>query len=197
MANSDIDTLIHLFSRLPGLGPRSARRLVLQMIRQKERYMLPLIQALSRAAESIRPCMTCGNLDTIDPCHICVDPRRDMSVLCVVEELADLWAIERSGMYRGRYHVLGGTLSAMDGRGPQQLNMESLIQRAHQPDITEIILATNATVEGQTTAHYITDHLVDCNVKISRLAQGIPLGGELDYLDDGTLGAALKARLPV
>ena len=193
---SDIDNLILIFSKLPGLGPRSARRVVLQLIRQKERLMQPLISTLTSAAATIRTCTTCGNLDTCDPCLICNDTRRDPSTLCVVEELADLWAIERSGSFKGRYHVLGGTLSALDGRGPSQLNVESLIERAMQAEVTEIILATNATIEGQTTAHYLTDRLSTCNVHISRLAQGIPMGGELDYLDDGTLGAALKARLP-
>ena len=196
MAHNDIDELIRLFSKLPGLGPRSARRVVLQLLRQKDVLMTPLSSAMSRAMESVKTCMLCGNLDTHDPCGICADSRRDTSVICVVEDLADLWAIERCNLFKGGYHVLGGTLSAMDDRGPAQLNIESLIVRAGREQVKEIILATNATIEGQTTAHYITGRLEGCNVSISRLAQGIPVGGELDYLDDGTLGAALKARLP-
>jgi recombination protein RecR len=196
MAHSDIDELIRLFSRLPGLGPRSARRVVLQLMRSREQVMRPLHNALGSALESIKTCTICGNLDTHDPCLICCDERRDNAVICVVEDLADLWAIERCNLYRGKYHVLGGTLSALDDRGPEQLNIEPLIARAGTEAVKEIILATNATVEGQTTAHYLTNRLTGCNVSISRLAQGIPMGGELDYLDDGTLGAALKARLP-
>lgn len=196
MSHSDIDELIRLFSKLPGLGPRSARRAVLHLIRQKEQLMSPLGQAITRAMETIRTCSACGNLDTHDPCSLCSDPRRDKSVICVVEELADLWAIERCHLFKGQYHVLGGTLSAMDDRGPAQLFIEPLFARAAKDEVKEIILATNATIEGQTTAHYLTTRLNECNVSISRLAQGIPMGGELDYLDDGTLGAALKARLP-
>jgi len=196
MPHSDIDELIRLFSKLPGLGPRSARRVVLHLIRGRDTLMTPLAKVLDRAQTSIITCTTCGNLDATDPCAICADPRRDPSVICVVEELADLWAIERCNLYKGGYHVLGGTLSALDDRGPAQLNIESLITRASADFVTEIILATNATLEGQTTAHYLTTRLESCTVKISRLAQGIPMGGELDYLDDGTLGAALKARLP-
>lgn len=196
MSHSDLDELIRLFSKLPGLGPRSARRAVLHLIRHKEPLMAPLATAISRTMDTIRTCASCGNLDTHDPCAICSDARRDVSVICVVEELADLWAIERCSLYKGQYHVLGGTLSAIDGRGPTQLNIEPLIIRAASDQVKEIILATNATIEGQTTAHYLTTRLESCNVSISRLAQGIPMGGELDYLDDGTLGAALKARLP-
>jgi recombination protein RecR len=196
VAHNEIDELIRLFSKLPGLGPRSARRAVLQLIRQKEQLMLPLTHALTSARENIRTCTQCGNLDTSDPCAICKDEKRDPAVICVVEDLADLWAIERCNLYRGRYHVLGGTLSAIDDRGPAQLNIESLIQRAGKGEVKEIILATNATLEGQTTAHYLTNRLEGFEINISRLAQGIPMGGELDYLDDGTLGAALKARLP-
>ncbi|MGB1539362.1 MAG: recombination mediator RecR [Rickettsiales bacterium] len=196
MQTTEIEALIKQFSKLPGIGPRSARRVVLQLIRQPEKLMQPLIEALSTTAEAVKTCSVCGNVDTTDPCHICVDTRRDLSLLCVVEELADLWAIERSHTFRGRYHVLGGTLSAIEGRGPEQLNIPALVQRAGDEAVTEVILATNITVEGQTTAHYVTEQLADANVQISRLAQGIPIGGELDYLDDGTLGAALKARLP-
>ena len=196
MPHSDIDELIRLFSKLPGLGPRSARRVVLHLIRQKNTLMEPLAAVMARSLTSIRTCSVCSNLDTHDPCTICSDTRRDPAVICIVEELADLWAIERCNLYRGQYHVLGGTLSAIDDRGPAQLNIESLIARASADVVKEIILATNATLEGQTTAHYLTTRLEHCNVSISRLAQGIPMGGELDYLDDGTLGAALKARLP-
>jgi recombination protein RecR len=196
MPHSDIDELIRLFSKLPGLGPRSARRVVLHLVRQKDNLMGPLASTLASAMDSITTCNTCGNLDTVDPCQICRDESRDSSVICVVEELADLWAIERCNLFRGRYHVLGGTLSAMDDRGPDALNVESLMTRVEQGEVKEIILATNATLEGQTTAHYLTTRLAPFSVSISRLAQGIPMGGELDYLDDGTLGAALKARLP-
>lgn len=196
MAHSDIEDLIRIFSKLPGLGPRSARRVVLQLMRSKEKTMLPLASALTRAAESIKHCSRCGNLDSADPCHICADARRDATTVCVVEEVADLWAIERCNLYKGQYHVLGGTLSAMEDRGPLQLNIEPLIARAHAGEVREVILATNATLEGQTTAHYIMGRMQGAAVNISRLAQGIPMGGELDYLDDGTLGAALRARLP-
>lgn len=197
MAHSDIDELIRLFSKLPGLGPRSARRVVLLLIRSREQVMKPLHNTLGRALDSIKTCGVCGNLGTHDPCDICSDSKRDDSVVCVVEDLADLWAIERCNFYRGKYHVLGGTLSALDDRGPSQLNIEPLIVRAGAGLVKEIILATNVTLEGQTTAHYLTNRLSLTGVKISRLAQGIPMGGELDYLDDGTLGAALKARLPL
>jgi len=196
MSHSELEELIRQFSKLPGLGPRSARRAVLHLIRQKDRLMAPLTESLSQVMATIQTCHVCGNLDSYDPCSICTDARRDDAVICVVEELADLWAIDRCNLFRGRYHVLGGTLSAMDDRGPNQLNIASLITRAGKPEVKEIILATNATLEGQTTAHYLMSRLEDCNVLISRLAQGIPMGGELDYLDDGTLGAALKARLP-
>ncbi len=192
----ELDELIRLFARLPGLGPRSARRIVLQLVRHKEKMMAPLADAITRTMQKVIPCASCGNLDTISPCSICSDARRDGSVICVVEDLADLWAIERCNLYRGQYHVLGGTLSALDDRTPAQLNIEPLIRRAASEQVKEIILATNATIEGQTTAHYLTGRLENCAVSISRLAQGIPMGGELDYLDDGTLGAALKARLP-
>lgn len=191
-----LEDLIRQFSKLPGLGPRSARRVVLHLIRQKDRLMTPLVASLAQVIETIKTCSVCGNLDSHDPCLICADGRRDDASICVVEEIADLWAIDRCNLFRGRYHVLGGTLSAIDDRGPEQLNIASLIERASRPEVREIILATNATLEGQTTAHYLMSRLENCNVSISRLAQGIPMGGELDYLDDGTLGAALKARLP-
>ncbi|HEU5046678.1 MAG TPA: recombination mediator RecR [Rickettsiales bacterium] len=194
---TSLDSLISLFAKLPGLGPRSARRVVLHLVRNREKLLGPLAASLAEAGETIRDCSICGNLDVSDPCNICSDERRDKTQICVVEEVADLWAIERSGMFRGGYHVLGGVLSALDGKGPDQLNIDSLVSRASSVIVGEVILATNATVEGQTTAHYISDRLANSNVRISRLAHGIPIGGELDYLDDGTLGAALKARIAV
>jgi len=191
---SELDRLIQLLSKLPGLGPRSARRAALQLIKRKDLLMRPLSTALAEVAEHVNPCSTCGNLDTSDPCHICDSSRRDNAALCVVEDVGDLWALERAGAYRGRYHVIGGTLSALDGVGPDDLNILSLIERASDSLVTEVIIATNATVDGQTTAHYIADRLKDCNVTVTRLAHGVPVGGELDYLDDGTLTAALKSR---
>jgi recombination protein RecR len=189
---SELDTLIQLLARLPGLGPRSARRAALFLIKRREQVMEPLAAAMSAAASMVRPCSLCGNLDTVDPCAICRDPERDTTAICVVEDLADLWALERTGAFRGRYHVLGGTLSALDGIGPDELNIARLISRLDRE--TELILALNATVDGQTTAHYIADRAAATGAKISRLAQGVPIGGELDYLDEGTLTAALKAR---
>ena len=189
---SELDSLIRLLAKLPGLGPRSARRAALHLIKRRESLLEPLAAALTKAAEAIRPCSICGNLDTADPCAICRDPERDAAVICVVEDLADLWAVERSGAFRGRYHVLGGTLSALDGVGPEDLNIGRLLARIRSGQ--ELILALNATVEGQTTAHYLADRLVGRDIKVSRLAQGVPVGGELDYLDEGTLTAALKAR---
>ncbi len=202
MTVSDIDRLIQLLARLPGLGPRSARRAALKMIQKPETLMLPLAAALQRAAENIRVCATCGNLDASDPCAICRDPGRDAGVICVVEAVGDLWAIERSGAFKGLYHVVGGTLSALDGRGPAQLNIATLVARVQdgagqtggKPG--EVILALSATVDGQTTAHYIAERLEGLGVMVSRLGQGVPVGGELDYLDDGTLSAAFKARRP-
>ena len=196
MIAGELDHLIQLLARLPGLGPRSARRAVLHLMKKREALMLPLAEAMARTAESIAICSSCGNLDTSDPCGICQDPKRDTRLLCVVEEVADLWALERSGAFKGRYHVLGGTLSAIDGRGPEQLNLTRLIARAAEDEVEEVILALSATVDGQTTSHYISDRLADRGVKLSRLAHGVPVGGELDYLDDGTLTAALKARRP-
>jgi recombination protein RecR len=189
---SELDTLIQLLAKLPGLGPRSARRAALHLIKRRESLLEPLATALAKAADAIRPCRICGNLDTVEPCAICQDPERDAMAICVVEDLADLWALERTGAFRGRYHVLGGTLSALDGVGPDDLNIERLLARLRPNQ--ELILALNATVEGQTTAHYLTDRLGDRDVRVTRLAQGVPIGGELDYLDDGTLTAALKAR---
>ncbi len=197
MAISEIDRLIQLLARLPGLGPRSARRAALHLIERRAGLMEPLAQALAAAADSIRQCGVCGNVDTLDPCAICMDERRDEGTICVVEDVADLWALERTAAFNGRYHVLGGTLSALDGRGPDELNIDVLVSRAGAEGVTEIILATSATVEGQTTAHYVTDRLADCGAVVSRLAHGVPVGGELDYLDDGTLSAALKARRPL
>ena len=192
---TDLERLIQLLARLPGLGPRSARRAALHLLRKREALMLPLADAIAEAAAKVRPCPQCGNLDATEPCAICADPRRDAGLICVVEQVGDLWALERTGSYRGRYHVLGGTLSALDGIGPEDLNIPRLLGRL-KPG-REVILALNATVDGQTTAHYLADRLAASGVKISRLAQGVPIGGELDYLDDGTLTAALKARRAV
>lgn len=196
MNNSEIDNLISLLSRLPGIGPRSARRMALNLLKQPESLMKPLAESLITTADSIRNCSTCGNLDTEEICSICVDERRDISIIIVVEEIADLWALERAAIHKGKYHVLGGTLSAIDGVGPDDLGINSLIQRANDPEVDEIILALNATIDGQTTAYFITDQLKDCNVKVSRLAHGVPVGGELDYMDDGTLQTALQSRQP-
>jgi recombination protein RecR len=194
---SEIERLIQLLAKLPGLGPRSARRAALHLLKRRDSLMEPLARALAEAARAVHACTTCGNLDTTDPCTICSDPRRDASLICVVEEVADLWALERTGAFSGRYHVLGGTLSALDGVGPSDLNIPKLIERARNGAVREIVLATNATVEGQTTAHYIMDHLANGEVKVSGIAHGVPVGGELDYLDDGTIAAALKARRPI
>lgn len=195
MTGPEIERLIQLLARLPGLGPRSARRAALHMLKRREAVLRPLAEALSAAGDAIRTCSVCGNLDSSDPCSICADARRDAGVICVVEEVGDLWAIERSGAFKGRYHVLGGVLSALEGVGPEDLNIGKLVERAR--DAREVILATNATVEGQTTAHYISDRLAGTPAAVSRLAYGVPVGGELDYLDDGTLTAALKARRAV
>ena len=196
MNNSEIDNLISLLSRLPGIGPRSARRMVWNLLKQPESLMKPLAESLITTANSIMNCNTCGNLDTEEICSICVDEKRDISTIIVVEEIADLWALERAAVHKGKYHVLGGTLSAIDGVGPDDLGINSLIQRANDPEVDEIILALNATIDGQTTAYFITDQLKDCNVKVSRLAHGVPVGGELDYMDDGTLQTALQSRQP-
>lgn len=197
MSDTDIDKLIMLLAKLPGLGPRSARRAALYLVKRREAVLLPLAKALADAAANVKTCATCGNLDTTDPCRLCADPRRDDATICVVEDVADLWALERAGVFKGRYHVLGGTLSALDGVGPEDLNIPGLIAKARRETVTEVILATNATVDGQTTAHYIQDRLKDANVAVTSLAQGVPIGGELDYLDDGTLGAALRTRRPL
>lgn len=194
MAGQEIEELVKYLARLPGLGPRSARRAVLQLMRRRETLLNPLTDALVAAREAIKTCQICGNIDTIDPCAICADPRRDSRVICVVEDVGDLWALERAQALRGTYHVLGGTLSALDGVGPEELNMAGLQNRVAAGGVQEVILATNATVEGQTTAHYITDMLDGRGLTVSRLAHGVPVGGELDYLDDGTLVAAMKSR---
>lgn len=193
-APADIDGLIRLLAKLPGLGPRSARRAVLHLIKKRESLMQPLAQALADVAGSITLCSQCGNADTADPCAICRDARRDSGLICVVEDIADLWALERAGLFRGHYHVLGGTLSALDGIGPEDLSIGRLKDRATKDGVREIILALNATADGQTTAHYITDILSPLGIEITALAHGLPVGGELDYLDDGTLAAALNAR---
>jgi recombination protein RecR len=194
MAISELDRLIQLLAKLPGLGPRSARRVALHLIKRRESLMEPLALALSEAAKAIHPCSICGNLDAVDPCIFCRDPARDQSIICVVEDVADLWAIERAHAFKGRYHVLGGTLSALDGVGPQELRIDALVARVKEGHAREVILAMNATVEGQTTAHYIIDRLAGTGTPVTRLAHGVPVGGELDYLDEGTLTAALKAR---
>lgn len=192
----EIDRLISLLSKLPGLGPRSARRAALALLKKPDALMMPLAQAMAQAGERISTCQICGNVDSSNPCYICASPNRDKTTICVLQDVSDLWAMERAGAFRGYYHVLGGTLSALDGVRPEDLNIASLIKRVSDGHIAEVILAMNATVDGQTTAHYITDHLEPTGVKISRLAHGVPVGGELDYLDDGTITAAMKSRRP-
>lgn len=194
MVGPEIERLIQLLSRLPGLGPRSARRAALHLVEKREVLLQPLAQAMADAAEKVKTCSICGNYDSLDPCAICRDDRRDGSLLCVVEDVGALWAMERTNAFRGRYHVLGGLLSALDGIGPEELGVSRLVERASTAEVSEIILATPATVEGQTTAHYIADRLVQAGVTVSGLAHGVPVGGELDYLDDGTISAALRAR---
>jgi recombination protein RecR len=196
VAGPEIERLIQLLARLPGLGPRSARRAALFLIKKREQIMAPLAAALQTALDRIEVCSVCGNIDTRDPCTVCTDPRRDQSVIVTVADVADLWALERAHAVNARYHVLGGTLSPLDGIGPQDISIDALITRAHAAEVTEIILALNATVDGQTTAHYITDLLHGANVKVTRLAHGVPVGGELDYLDEGTLAAAIRQRTP-
>jgi recombination protein RecR len=194
IAGPEIERLIQLLAKVPGLGPRSARRAALHLIKKKEQLLSPLAAAMGEAADKVRICTTCGNVDTADPCMICTDPRRDASTLIVVEDVSDLWALERAAAMNVRYHVLGGTLSPLDGIGPEQLNIRSLVDRVAGGEVKEVILAVNATVEGQTTAHYLTDQLSGFEVKVTRLAHGVPVGGELDYLDEGTLAAALRSR---
>ena len=194
IAGPEIERLIQLLAKVPGLGPRSARRAALHLIKKKEQLLAPLALAMGEAVEKVRVCSICGNVDTIDPCSICEDPRRDPTTIIIVEDVADLWALERAGALNARYHVLGGTLSPLDGIGPDDLNIKGLVDRVAQGGVSEVILAVNATVEGQTTAHYITDQLSGLGTKVTRLAHGVPVGGELDYLDEGTLSAALKSR---
>lgn len=196
MTRTALERLIQTLARLPGLGPRSARRVVLTLIKKQSALMEPLLQALTEVAETVRCCSVCGNFDTDDPCLFCTDPHRDSSVLCVVQEVADLWALERSGIFQGRYHVLGGVLSALDGIGPEELRLDALIARVIASRVTEVILALGATVDGQTTAHAIAGRLKKYDIIISGLAHGMPMGSELDYLDDGTILTALRARRP-
>jgi recombination protein RecR len=193
-ASPEIERLIQLLARLPGLGPRSARRAALHLVKNKEQLLGPLAAALTEARDKIVTCEICSNIDTVSPCTLCRDEKRDRSMICVVEEVGDLWALERAQVINGLYHVLGGTLSPLDGIGPDDLSIAKLIERARDPEVKEVLLALNATVEGQSTAHYLMDQLSGCNVIVSRLAHGVPIGGELDYLDDGTLAAAVKAR---
>jgi recombination protein RecR len=194
IAGPEIERLIQLLARLPGLGPRSARRVALHLIKKREQLLGPLSEALRVANERIVVCGTCGNVDTADPCSICRDPRREESIIIVVEDVSDLWALERAGAVNARYHVLGGVLSALDGVRPEHLNLDRLVARASGPSVSEIILALNATVDGQTTAHYVTELLAHLPVKVTKLAHGVPVGGELDYLDEGTLAAAIRQR---
>ncbi|MBV8511299.1 MAG: recombination protein RecR [Xanthobacteraceae bacterium] len=197
VAGPEIERLIQLLARLPGLGPRSARRAALHLIKKREQLMVPLASALEAASEKITVCRVCGNIDSQNPCTVCTDPRRDASVIVVVADVADLWALERANAVSARYHVLGGTLSPLDGVGPEDLTIEQLVNRVHSGGVKELILALSATVDGQTTAHYITDLVASSGVKVTRLAHGVPVGGELDYLDEGTLAAAIKQRLPL
>ncbi len=194
MGGPEIDRLIGLLARLPGMGPRSARRAALKMLQNPETRMLPLASALAEAARAVKPCGECGNLDSKDPCSICVDPHRDRSIVCVVEGVGDLWALERASVLRGLYHVLGGTLSALSGIGPEDLNLSPLLARIEAGGVKEVILALGATVDGATTAHWLTDRLRPLGVTITRVGQGVPIGGALDVLDDGTLAAALRGR---
>lgn len=193
----EIEKLIQLLAKVPGLGPRSARRAALTLVKKKEQLLGPLSKAMGEAYDKVRICSCCGNVDTIDPCTVCTDERRDQSVIIVVEDVSDLWALERAGAMNAVYHVLGGTLSPLDGVGPDDLNIAGLIDRVTKGNVREVIIAVNATVEGQTTAHYITGQLAGLDVKITRLAHGVPVGGELDYLDEGTLTAALRARTSI
>ena len=197
IAGPEIERLIQLLARMPGLGPRSARRAALHLIKKREQLMTPLADALQAAIDKITICRICGNIDSQNPCTVCTDPRRDPSVIVVVADVADLWAIERANAVNARYHVLGGTLSPLDGIGPEDLMIDQLVTRAHAGEVKELILALSATVDGQTTAHYITDLVTNAGVKVTRLAHGVPVGGELDYLDEGTLAAAIKQRLPL
>ena len=192
--SGELNRMIYLLSKLPGLGPRSSIRMALQLFKQRDSLMRPLAKAISEAAEAVVACDVCGNLDSANPCQICSNESRQITTICVVKEVGDVWALERSGVYKGYYHVLGGLLSALDGISPEDLRCEDLIKRASNPDVSEVILAMDATIDGQTTAHYLSDALSGSNVKISRLARGMPVGGELEYLDDGTIAQALNAR---
>ncbi|HXV25739.1 MAG TPA: recombination mediator RecR [Alphaproteobacteria bacterium] len=194
MIGGTLERLIQILARLPGLGPRSARRVALHLLKKRESALLPLVAALEEVARTVHPCRVCGNLSEADLCQICADPERDPSQLCVVEDVEDLWALERTHAFKGRYHVLGGTLSALDGIGPERLAIAALLSRLNEGGVREVILALGATVEGQTTAHYVADRLAGLQVTVTRLAHGVPVGGELDYLDEGTLTAAFKAR---
>jgi len=196
MPGTEVERLIGLLARLPGLGPRSARRAALHLLKKREALLQPLTAALADADGKVKTCQVCGNFDSVDPCTICADAGREASI-CVVEDVAGLWAMERTGLYKGRYHVLGGVLSALDGVGPEDLGLDRLIARVERGEGTEVILAIGATVDGQTTAHYISDRLAATGTRVSGLAQGVPVGGELDFLDDGTIGAALRARRPL
>ena len=195
-AGPEIERLIALLSKLPGLGPRSARRAALSLLKRREQLLTPLAEAMADAAERVNTCAVCGSLDTRDPCAICADQSRDGALICVVEEVGSLWAMERAGAYRGRYHVLGGLLSALDGVGPEALRIGGLVNRSHEGAVKEVILALPATVDGQTTAHYLADRLAGCEVSVTSLARGVPVGGDLDWLDDGTIAQALRARRP-
>lgn len=197
MSSPEIDALTQALSRLPGLGPRSARRAVLHLIKRRETALVPLLRALEAVGANLETCGLCGNVDTRNPCGICTDPRRDPAMLCVVEEVADLWALDRARLFPGRYHVLGGKLSALDGVRPEDLAIEALVTRVAAGGIGEVVLAMNATLEGQTTMHYVADRLAALDVRVMQLAHGLPVGGELDYLDEGTLALALRARRPV
>jgi recombination protein RecR len=195
-AGPEIERLIALLSKLPGLGPRSARRSALALLKRRDQLLRPLAQAMAEAADRVKACSVCGALDTTDPCAVCADPSRDAGLICVVEEVGGLWALERGGSYRGRYHVLGALLSALDGRGPEALRVGELVARASDGTVREVILALPATVDGQTTAHYLAERLAPTDVAVTSLARGVPVGGELDWLDDGTIAQALRARRP-
>ncbi|MEO5866424.1 MAG: recombination mediator RecR [Sphingomonas sp.] len=197
MASPEIEALTQALSRLPGLGPRSARRAVLHLLKKRETALAPLLSALEAVEQNLATCSICGNVDTVDPCGVCTDPRRDQRSLCVVEEVADLWALDRSRLFPGRFHVLGGRLSALEGVRPEDLAVDSLLRRIAAGGIDEVVLAMNATLEGQTTAHYIAERIERFPIRVTQLAHGLPVGGELDYLDEGTLAQALRARRPV
>ena len=197
MASQEIDALAGALSKLPGLGPRSARRVVLHLMKKRESVLLPLLRALENVEDRLVVCDTCGNIDTINPCGICADPRRDAKSICVVEDVSDLWALDKSRLFPGKYHILGGKLSALDGVRPEDLNIDTLVTRVAAGGVDEIVLAMNATLEGQTTSHYLAERLEQYPVRLTQLAHGVPVGGELDYLDEGTLAQALRARRPV